>query len=78
MSSLSANPTKRENNNHNIPGKPWEVIRADILTYNNINYFCIVDYDSKFPIVKRADDMYVESFILAGKVIFSEYGLPKR
>ena len=64
--------------NHNIPGKLWEVIGADMFTLNNNNYLCIVDYCSKFPIVKRAEDMSAESLIIACKVIFSEYGLPKK
>ena len=36
---------------HNIPGKPWEVIRADMFTLNNKNFFCIVEYHSTFPIL---------------------------
>ena len=56
---------------HDIPGKPWEVIEADMLTLNNSYYLCIVDYHSKFPIVKRAEDMSAESLILACKAIFS-------
>ena len=36
-----------------IPGKPAEVIGADIFTLNDKNYLCIADYYSKFPTVKR-------------------------
>ena len=49
-----------------------------MFTLNNKYYLCIVDYHSQFPIVKRAEDMSAENLILACKVIFSEYGLPKR
>ena len=63
---------------HSIPAKPWEVIGGDMFTLNDKYYLCIVDYHSKFPIVKRAEDMSTETLILACKVIFSEYGLPKR
>ena len=45
---------------------------------NNKNYLCIVDYDSKFPIVKKVEDMSAASLILACKVIFSEFGLLKK
>ena len=48
-----------------------------MFTLNN-NYLCIVDYHSKFPIVKKAEDMSTDSLILACKFIFSEYGLPKK
>ena len=63
---------------HNIPAKSWEVVGADTFTLNNKYYLFIVDYHSKFPNVKRAEDMSVESLILACKVIFSKYGLTKR
>ena len=49
-----------------------------MFTLNKKYYLCIVDYHSKFPIVNRAEDMSAESLIVACKVIFSEYGLPKR
>ena len=42
---------------HDIPGKTWEVIGADMFTLNNKNYLCIVDSHNKFPIVKMAEDM---------------------
>ena len=63
---------------HDIPTKPWEIVGADIFKFNNKYYLCIVDFHSKFPFVKRTEDMSAESLILACKVIFSEYGLPKR
>ena len=49
-----------------------------MFTLNNKNYLCIVDYHSKCPIVKRAEDMSKESLIIACKVIFSEYILLKK
>ena len=55
-----------------------EVIGVDMFTLNIKNYPCIVDYHSKFLFVKNAEDMSVDSLILACKVIFSEFGLPKK
>ena len=49
-----------------------------MFTLKNKYYLYIVDYNSKFPTVKRAEDVSTESLILACKVIFSEYGLLKR
>ena len=34
---------------HNIPLWPWEVVWADVFHFNNKNYLCIIDYNSKFP-----------------------------
>ena len=70
-------PNQEKIIHHNIPGKPWEVIGADMFTLNSKNYLCIVDYLSKFPIVKRAEDMSAESLIIAWKLIISEYALQK-
>ena len=38
---------------HDIPSRPWEVIGADIFHFKNKHYLCIVDCNSKFPVVKR-------------------------
>ena len=41
---------------HNILLQPWEVVGADVFYYNKKNYLCIVDYNSKFSIIKRLKD----------------------
>ena len=63
---------------HNIPVRPWDIIGTDMFTLNNKHYLCIVDYHSKFPIIKKAEDLSADSLILTCKVIFSEYGIPKK
>ena len=42
---------------YKIPYKPWEVVSADIFTANFKSLLCIVDFYSKFPIVKKADSL---------------------
>ena len=37
-----------------------------------------MDYHSKFPIVKKMEGLSVDNLISAFKVVFSEYGIPKR
>ena len=37
---------------HDIPLRPWEVLGVDLFHFNNKNYLCIVDYHSKFPVIK--------------------------
>ena len=34
---------------HDIPLRPWEVVGADIFHFYNVNYLCVVDYNSNFP-----------------------------
>ena len=58
---------------HETPARPWEVIGTDTFTLNNKHYLCIVDYHSKFPIIKKTEDFSAESLILMCKVIFAEY-----
>ena len=63
---------------HVIPLRPWEVLGADIFQFNNKNYFCIVDYHSKFPVIKRLEGLSTENLIATAKVIFAEYGIPHK
>ena len=61
---------------HEIPLRPWEVLGADIFHFNNKNDLCIIDYHSKFPVVKRLEGLSAEILITTIKVIFTEYDLP--
>ena len=40
--------------------------------------FCIVDYHSKFPVIKKTEHLSADNLILMHEVIFAEYGLPKK
>ena len=55
---------------HKIPGKPWKSVGADILIINNKNYLCIVDYHSKFLVMKQVEEMRTDSLIKTCKIIF--------
>ena len=50
---------------HKVPLKPWEAVGADIFHFSNINYLCVVDYNSKFPIVRKLQGLLVECLINA-------------
>ena len=63
---------------HDISLRPWKVVGADIFHYNNKNYLCIVDYNSKFPIVKRLEELSAENLTNTVKIIFAEYGIPHK
>ena len=60
---------------HNIPLRLWEVLGTDVFYFNNKNYLCIVDYHSKFPMVKRLEGLSAEKLIPTVKVIFAKYGI---
>ena len=46
--------------------------------WNTETYLCVVDYHSKFPVVKQIDGLTTESLIKMCKIIFTEYGFPRR
>ena len=63
---------------HKIQGKSWWTIGTDIFMFNNKNYLCIVDYYSKFPIVKWTEWLSADHPIKSCKLVFVEYELPKK
>ena len=46
---------------YDIPLRPWEMLGADVFYFNNKTYLCIVDYHSKFPVIKRMEELSTES-----------------
>ena len=63
---------------HDVPLRPWEVVRADVFHFNNVNYLCVVDYNNKFPIVRRLQGLLAEQLINAVTAIFAKYGIPQK
>ena len=61
---------------HEIPLRPWEAVGADIFHFNNINYLCDIDYNRKFPIIRKLQGLSVEHLINAVTPIFTKYGIP--
>ena len=55
---------------HDIPARPWDVVGADMFNINNKNYLCMIDYHSKFSIIKKTKGLSADSLILACKIIF--------
>ena len=51
------------------------MLGVDIFHLNNKNYLCIIDYHSKFPVIKRMEGLSTESLIATIKVIFAEYSI---
>ena len=50
----------------------------DIFQLNNKNYLCIVDYHSKFLVIKKMEVLSAENLIAAVKIIFADYGVLHR
>ena len=62
---------------HEVPLRPWEAVGADVFHFNNINYLCVVDYNSKFPIIRKLQGLLAEHLINAVSAIFIEHGIPQ-
>ena len=65
----------RDGLKNGTPVRPWDIIGADMCTFDNKHYLCIVDYHSKF---KKTKDISADTLILTCKIIFTEYRLPKK
>ena len=61
---------------HDILLRLWEVLDADIFQFNNRNYLCVVDYHTKFLVIKRMEGLSAENLIPTVKIISAEYGIP--
>ena len=57
---------------------PWEVVSVDIFSINNNMFLCIVGYYRKSTIVKKGDGFSADHLIRAAKILFAEFGLPKK
>ena len=52
-------------------------LATDIFTFNNENYLLIVDYMSRFPVIRHLSNMTAKMVAEHMKAIFSELGVPK-
>ena len=61
---------------HELPAVPWSKVATDIFHYESQPYLLVVDYTSRFTIVRRLNSMSVQCVTEHFKSIFSEYGWP--
>ena len=54
------------------------MLGVEVFQLNNKNYLCVVDFHSKFPVIKRMEGLSAESLIATVKIIFAEYSIPCR
>ena len=63
---------------HDIPLRSWEVIGADVFYFKNKHYLYSVDYNNKFPVIKRLGGLSAGNLIKMVKTMFTEYGIPHK
>ena len=69
---------KEKTIHHDIPLRPWDVLGVDIFQLNNKNYLCIVDYHSKFLVIKRMEGLSAGSLTATVQIIFAESSILRR
>ena len=61
---------------HKVPPVPWSKVATDIFHYESHSYLLVVDYTSRFPIVRGVKSMSAQHIAEHFRLIFSEYGWP--
>ena len=58
------------------PQTAWEQLGLDIFTLRNTHYLLVIDYFSRFPVVKQLQSLHSLTVIKHLKDIFTEIGIP--
>ena len=58
---------------HEIPAVPWSKVATDIFIFESKSYLLVVDYTSRFPIVRELKSMSAQHVTEHFRLIFSEY-----
>ena len=63
---------------HNVPQRPWHTVGSDLFFWNNSAYLLVCDYYSKFPLVRKLNNIQSNTTIAHLKSIFEEQGIPSK
>ncbi|XP_014668315.1 PREDICTED: uncharacterized protein K02A2.6-like [Priapulus caudatus] len=63
---------------HDVPPRPWHTLGSDLFFWNNSSYLLVSDYYSKFPLVRKLNNIRSDTTIAHMKSIFDEYGIPSK
>ena len=68
--------SNRQYTGHEIPVHPWSKLASDIFYFEGDSYPLIVDYTSRFPIIRKLGSMTGITIAHHMQAIFAEYGWP--
>jgi transposase InsO family protein len=60
-----------------VPPRPWHTVSPDLFKVNHFWYIVIADYYSKFPFVKKLNNLTATTVVHVVRSIFSEQGIPE-
>ncbi len=63
---------------HDVPQRPWSVLGVDLFQIEENHYLLVADYYSKFPVVRRLNNLTAQHTIATLKNIFEEHGIPDK
>ena len=61
-----------------ISVRPWQIIATDLFQVGRSHYMLVVDYYSKYLLVRKLKDFSSQEIINLTKQIFGEQGIPER
>ena len=61
---------------HEISVRPWQIVATDFFQFGRSQYMLVVDYHSKYPLVRKLKDFSCQEIINLTKQIFGEQGIP--
>ena len=59
-----------------LPTRPWEKLGTDIFEFKGNKYLMIVDYYSRFPVIRLLGDITADTICNNFTSVLAEYGLP--
>lgn len=59
-----------------LPTRPWEKLGSDIFEFKGRKYLMIIDYYSRFPVIRLLSDISAATVCNNFTSVFAEYGLP--
>ena len=59
-----------------LPTRPWEKLGTDIFKFDGKKYLMVVDYYSRFPVIRLLDNMTSHAVCNHFTSVLAEYGLP--
>jgi len=61
-----------------VPPGPWHTVGSDIFFCGNENYLLLIDYYSKFPVVRKLSTISSQQVIETMKSVFEDQGIPSK
>ena len=73
-----ASQPKEPLHSHDVPPGPWHTLSSDLFHWEQSTYLLVADQYSKFPLVRKLNNLCSRSIINHLKSIFDEHGICQR